>query len=457
MLSPDPTSAGKQRRSSQLAFLLTLLISFLLLTPAAKAQPGAVVPVQNPEWEILITPFGYSDLLFDRRPGFEGREYLSGEWAAAVGYDLDGETVMPVWFEPDWIAPDWETNSDFGVVPGGPANQPIYFANPTDPNNADGFPVYQSVITNAHLRITMTYEMIDTVDGMEMGLEPAVTGADPGASVTSTRYAFRHTYTIENISGLPITNLRLFQFLHGLESAVATYDDRAYGGVFADHRFDITEQGSSYGVDFRNGGIAQHHDVIGFHSSQMPSAFEVGYYGRFPDDDHQTAPDLEGPSVGVHKSVQADALDGTDRFAPPETRWVGGAQRYDLGALADGESTGTHVLLTLQTETRIVVGASMRDVQVGSITLLPGGRLRIDFTDDFQTEEPVRFGYSIHINDKLAPFNPGEVGLDSWTQLPVPYTILSPTEKRFEFDLPDGGPWFFLIGAAPDNTPVLTP
>ncbi|MGB6221014.1 hypothetical protein, partial [Haloferula sp.] len=60
----------------------------LVLSPLRMdAQPSVPgVGIVNLNWAIIMTPEGYSDVAVDNRPGFEGREYLSREWAAAVFY-----------------------------------------------------------------------------------------------------------------------------------------------------------------------------------------------------------------------------------------------------------------------------------------------------------------------------------------------------------------------------------
>ena len=54
----------------------------------------------------LFTEDYMVDFLLDNTPGFEGREYLSGEWGAAVGYRLaSGSLVTPQWLEPNFAYP----------------------------------------------------------------------------------------------------------------------------------------------------------------------------------------------------------------------------------------------------------------------------------------------------------------------------------------------------------------
>ena len=65
-------------------------LALLLGSGPAFGQGG--LTLANPHWNITLTDFGYSDFLLDNTPGFEGREYLSGEWGAAVGYQVSGGT-----------------------------------------------------------------------------------------------------------------------------------------------------------------------------------------------------------------------------------------------------------------------------------------------------------------------------------------------------------------------------
>lgn len=48
-----------------------------MFTDMAVAQGS--LTVANPHWNITMTDGGYSDFLLDNTPGFQGREYLSGE------------------------------------------------------------------------------------------------------------------------------------------------------------------------------------------------------------------------------------------------------------------------------------------------------------------------------------------------------------------------------------------
>jgi hypothetical protein len=335
---------------------LFVVLSLMALTSPSRAGS---LEIFNPDWSIVLTDFGYSDFLFDQRAGFEGREYLSGEWGAAVGY-TKGATVSPTWLEPNFLFPDWETNSNFEVIT---TIAESVSADPTVIASAS------SVIGNGDLAITQIFEMIDTTLvgtlGIAQGFHPASAG-DPGSSITSSRYVMRHTYQIENVSGTDITDLNLFQFLHSLHANTGVYDDRDYGGTFGDYMYDITQRGVSEGFGGGEGGEEEEpplfeiseiepgnylfDDLVAFHSKIAPTAWEVGRYGDDTVDDHVSGK----PSVGTHLSVEADSLSGTDFFAPPNL-WVGGAQKFGVTSLlTHGSSVSFDVLLSISTTQQFI-------------------------------------------------------------------------------------------------------
>ncbi len=405
-------------------FLTGVVFLTLLPAPAPAQLTSSGFQVQNPDWEILVTDFGYADLALDRRPGFAGREYLSGEWAGAIFYAGGHNPAGPIWFQPQWFFPDWISNSNFSVVQG------FGVANPANPLNASGFTVYRSIITNLDVRVTITYEMIDSVSGIAQGNSPKST-AGAGASVTSSRYVFKQTYRIENISGATLTNVQLFQFLHGLHTSQSLYDDRTYPGAMSAYRFDNTQQGDSYSFDTRTGEIVQHHDTIAMHSQMMPAAWEAGYFGRKNVDSHS----VDKPPVGVHLKVESNTLNNLDFFQPAEGGWVSGAERFDLGTLAAGASVTHDVLFSVQTTGEVkFAGAKVvvRSVQKS------GTNLQIDFQETLGA--PV--GFILHKSTSLAlPF-------DQWTPLPEPYTIFPAGLRRFQVPVIAGEPKaFFRIEA----------
>lgn len=99
-------------------------------------------PLPNANWRVLVTPTGYLDLIIDARPGFDGREYLSGEWAPAVGYDGHA----PMWLGPQHVFPDWETNSNFMTIRRD--GQSVWPKDPANPFNEDGNLVLESMQRN---------------------------------------------------------------------------------------------------------------------------------------------------------------------------------------------------------------------------------------------------------------------------------------------------------------------
>ncbi len=322
----------------------------------------------NPHWNISLTDYGYSDFLLDNTPGFEGREYLSGEWGAAVGYQKGATTVSPKWLEPQFAYPDWLTGSPFHVV------------TPLTQNglNTAGLPIASSVISNGDLEITLRFEMVDTVVGVPMGITPK-TSANPAESIASSRYVLKQTCTLRNTSGQAISNLQLFQFLHGLHSLRGVFDNRAYPGVFSEFQHDVTLAGIDAWAVGAGSSSAGLEDLLSFHASVAPSAFEIGTYGTSGNgvDDHWSGK----PSDGVHFSVENNwqsapysTRQGTDNFNPANP-WVSGAQRWNLGNLAPGQSASLDVLLSVRTGT-LVTPATPGDPGTGGCnggSSVPGG------------------------------------------------------------------------------------
>lgn len=354
----------------------------------------------NPNWNITLTDSGYSDYLIDNTPGFEGREYLSGEWGAAVAYKVGNSSKSPRWMEPNFAFPDWQTNSNFHIV------SPITLI----ASNADGLPIAQSVIANNDIEITIRYEMIDTVTGMPMGVTAASAGG-AGVSIDSNRYVLNQSYTVKNISGAAITNLQIFQMLHGFTSTAGVYDNRAYTGRHADYRYDATLSGVDTGTIGAPGSSAGGlKDYISFSAKVAPSAFEIGYYGIEGNgiDDHATGK----PSDGVHLSIENNwgfapysTRQGTDSFAPA-TRWIAGAQRYELGSIADGQSATVDVMLSILTGTTVST-TSGGNHGTGSCN---GGSSHVggvDFDIEGVTQDGTFFGEEAEadddeINDRIA-------------------------------------------------------
>lgn len=365
--------AGKDSFHLQV-FSIIMGMAFFLFAVDAGAQGW--VTVANPHWNITLTDFGYSDFLLDNTPGFQGREYLSGEWGAAVGYQVAGRPlVTPQWLEPHFAYPDWTTPSTFYVI------LPLVELG----LNADGLPIAQSVIANADVEITMDYEMIDTIVGTPMGTAPASAGGS-GAVIHSDRYVLKQTYTVKNISGAAISSLELFQFLHGLQSQRGVYDNRLYSGTLGAYRHDTTLVGVDSWAVGAGSSASGLEDFISFQSSVAPSAYEIGFYGIEGNgvDFHS----IGKPSEGVHLSIENNwqsapyaARQGTDAFAPAQ-RWIAGAERWTLGSLGAGQSVSLDVLLSLCTATMVDPGTGSTGGCDGGSSV-PGG---LDYTFDDVTE-----------------------------------------------------------------------
>ncbi len=358
----------------------------MLLSQPSRVSAQNWTSIANPNWNIWLTDYGYSDFLFDNTPGFEGREYLSGEWGAAIGYHrINGTVQAPRFLDPQFWFPDWATLSTFGV------KTPMTL----QPLNADNLPVAESVITNSDLQITLHAEMFDTIVGTPMGTAPASTGG-AGTFINSSRYVMKQTATVKNISTATITNVQFIQFLHGLHADRGVYDNRTYAGPLSGFQYDVTLAGVDQYAVGAGSSSAGLEDFIAFHASVAPSAFEIGHYGIEGNgiDDHS----IGKPSDGVHLSVENNWLtapfltrQGTDNFQPT-ARWVSGAQRWNLGDLTPGQSTSFEVILSLRTGTRVpAVPNSSGGCNGGSS--VAGG---CDYSFDDVTSEGSCFGEYSH-------------------------------------------------------------
>lgn len=358
------------------------LIDDLIVSPGGNF--GGSLTLANPNWNITLTDFGYSDFLLDNTPGFVGREYLSGEWGSAVAYTRsNGNTVSPKWMEPNFMYPDWKTNSDFHVVEG------IHLVG----TNLDGLPIARSIIANNDLEVTLRFEMVDTVTGTPMGVNAASSATAP-KSVNSNRYVMNQTFTVKNISGGSVSNVQLFQLLHGFTSQRGVYDNRSYAGKLSTYQYDATLAGvdqTSVGAD--GASTTGLEDYIAFHSKVAPTAFEIGAYGTEGNgiDDHSVGK----PSDGVHLSIE-DNWQGApflgrknrDYFAPAN-RWVAGGQRWDLGTIASGQSVNFDIMLSLLTGTTVTITGGSNGNNTGGGSCNGGsqhvGGLDFEF-EDIDTE-----------------------------------------------------------------------
>ncbi|MEO6742054.1 MAG: hypothetical protein ABIP20_17560, partial [Chthoniobacteraceae bacterium] len=244
----------------------------------------------------------------------------------------------------------WASNSTFQVVQG------IHLV----AANLDGLPIAESIIANSDLEITLRFEMVDTVTGTPMGITPAGSVSAP-ISKASNRYVLNESFKVRNICGSAITNVQLFQLLHGLTSQRGVYDNHAYTGKLNHYRFDATLAGiDASSVGSAGSSAAGLEDYIAFHSKIAPTAFEIGHYGIDDGTDNHS---VGKPSDGVHLSIESNwqtapfsTRQGTDSFAPAN-RWVAGGQRWAIGNLAAGQSANFDILLSLLTGTKVTTTA----------------------------------------------------------------------------------------------------
>lgn len=385
------------------------LVDNITVSPASST--GGSMQLANPNWNITLTDFGYSDFLLDNTPGFEGREYLSGEWGSAMAYTRgNGNHVAPKWLEPNFMFPDWKTNSDFHVVQG------IHIVG----SNLDGLPIAQSVISNGDLEVTLRFEMVDTVTGTPMGVKPASDGS-AGLSVNSNRYVMNQTFTVKNVSGAQITNVQLFHLLHGFISQRGQYDNRSYPGKLPQYQYDMTMSGVDAGAAGTQSSSIGLEDLIGFHSKVAPSAFEIGHYGIEGNgiDDHSSGK----PSDGVHLSIEDNwenapylARKNRDSFAPAN-RWISGAQRWEFGSIAAGQSVSFDIVLSLLTGTKVVIEGGGGNTSGGGSC--NGGSSHVgglDFEFDDIDQEGTFFGHYSEADDDemLERENEGEFALPAF-------------------------------------------
>jgi hypothetical protein len=370
--------------------------------------------VANPDWFIALTAFGYGDVAADA-PGGRGnpqyfREYLSGEWGAAIGHS---GALQAEWLEPTFVFPDWQTNSTFTIT------SPFGFrdadANGVPDFNADGFNIFTSTIANAVFSITQTFEYLNTGTGIAQGTNPR-SAPDPGSFVPSSQYVLKQTYAVTNRSAAPVTGVRLYQFIHGLHANQAVVDDNNYaepslcGGIpCSSYQYDVTMLGvvrafvdldrpydDVEGEPTRATDVT---DLFGFvpaiddaflqsllkkDEAAVDAAFKaigvildpntisgiarselyvhntdvVGFHsndapisgwevGRYGVNGIDSHV-VGKPTTGVHLSVESTVLNALDVFAPGN-KWVGGAQAFPLGDLAPGATATFDVLLSVNT------------------------------------------------------------------------------------------------------------
>ncbi len=404
--------------------LVVVAVVVFIFGGTQRAEAGYTL-IDSPNWEIGIDDFGYSDWFVDQRPGFEGRDYLSGEWGGAVGYKVGASPVTtPKWLTPLFEGPDWTTNSDFSVL-----NSTL----DTGMTNAGGFAIFESTIGNGDLEIKVTSQVVDTGSGMAIGSDPASTGG-AGTSLTSDQYVFKQSYGITNISGEDITDLKFYQLLVGDNATESLYDDRDYGGVLGDYQFDTTVSGESYGWQNATGEFFSHNDALTLHTDATPTGYESGEY--------IDSGDMTKPTAGVHLSVEDGSLNNVDNFAvaDPDNARAGGAQEHTLANLAPGATEIYDVLLSIN---------SADDIQLWRPGADAGSAL---MPDDQNTSNDIWF-FWFGAPDGLMTFIDPEVaiGYDYYHGDPFyidadedsPYEPYNPNQNFQSVLLPDFGDGFY--------------
>lgn len=388
------------------SYLIFLFLVFLFMVKKAFAADECLA---NPDWGIILSDHGYSDILMDLRVvdgvSYKGREYLSGEYAHAVTYVRDGVPVAPIWLEPDFIFPDWTTNSNFTVI------SPLTLIGV----NSSGLPIMESIVGNSDLEIKITSEMVDNGSvGIQNGMTAASAASVLVSPITSNKYIMAQRYEYKNISGVEITDLGVIQMLHGLVSLVSLHDDRAYPAAGTDpFSFDavFTNDTTVIGQDGINGSFAdpavcvpgatagnplpgiEHFDVLTFHTPATPDAIDSSYYGdRAAGDNHVAGK----PSIGTHINIETGTMNASDFFDPgdadyppdisltatygdtvPEDFWVAGAQAHVIGDLMPDDMIAFDYLLSLQTSTIGEPFSTTIPLPVGYLFLMAAGLLGI--------------------------------------------------------------------------------
>lgn len=399
------------------ALCTTLLIASVTFMASAQLVSSGY-PVRNRNFQMLVTDYGYADLALDERCGFEGREYLSGEWAAAIYYMGGSNPSGPRWFQPQWYYPDWVSNSDFAV------QKPFGIANLAVPTNMYGYKVYSSIITNQDVRVTFTYDTVrfstNENERLALGLSAKSAGG-LGSSLAAGRYVFRQKYEFQNISGTTLNSVRFYQLLHALTGGWGVYDDRDYGGGMSSYRYRLVQQGKSYSFDTRTMETVEHTDTIGVNFNMMPSGYELGLYGIKGVDSHE----IGKPGAGVHLSVESDSFNSMDYFNPGSTGWVSGALRFNLGSLAPMATASITALFGIHTT------YTVKAPPLNLIVRPPqraGGFMNIDFQET--TQNPY-VGFLLRKASEI-----GQQPISQWEPQSLPYYLNVPIPGWNRFQVP---------------------
>lgn len=354
----------------------------LVTDPPMPLAPQASAWLTTPNWQILLTDFGYSDVFWERKPhwlraypwsySYFWDEVLSGEWAAAIYYDqiptpaiaMGPNAGLPqtMWLEPNFLYPNWVTNSNFFVV------TPIATWN-RGHLPLPYFDTGYSCISNGQVRIEIDYLVWNnqTAMGRCAGVWPW-----PWVSyVRSDPYILQQKYKITNVTSMGLTNLEFFQFLHGHPGTHETVGFYGDWEVYDPNRkflawdnwdiyhYDITQWGRKYLYmwpwlyaywNWWN------YDYVGFHSRVQPNT------GRSPSPwglgEYRGHAAGKPARPGVHWDVEEDNLQPRGPACtlypssyPVFGRQVAGAETWKLAASLPPSATVNHdVLLSISNQ-----------------------------------------------------------------------------------------------------------
>ena len=173
-------------------FVCWVLCILFIAPVTARAYEASIILGADGNHYIKIWNRGYSDTMI-----VDNKDYLSGDWAAAIKYDGINNANETEWLEPHWLAPFWTTNSSFSV------KEPLKVL-ASDGNGWNR--KVESVIKNDKVEITITTELAPSV---ALGLSPAMFSVE-----TVDGLVVKQTYAIKNTSNEILTDLGFFQMLN---------------------------------------------------------------------------------------------------------------------------------------------------------------------------------------------------------------------------------------------------
>jgi len=190
---------------------------------AALRPQDKFVLLASPHWFAKFDGGGFCDWWHwgesDLHPVSGYHEMLSGEWAAAIYYDGIVTDPHAMWLTDYFRFPYWDTNSEFELElatgwhdPTNPV--PVSQGKVSDLGEfIDMNDTGRSIISNAEVRITIDYEIVDMND-LASPLAYR-TPENKWGYAESDRYVLLQTYTITNITDSNVSGIEFYQMLHG--------------------------------------------------------------------------------------------------------------------------------------------------------------------------------------------------------------------------------------------------